>query len=210
MARAFAARRRGDSRESFTAREQVRRLIMTEDEIAERIPRAARRQRMSDLLGRFYFRYPNGESRADVAQRMAIFIGKIQRSRYRHHVLFLHGVTQRAFRMAWSNYPVEWFEAEPNLNNASVLVMRRGAERNGWVSDTQIAPGAFAPDPAALVSPLFAAALPARGRVPPAPPCPGRAVTAALPCPRAALARATAAASARAAAAAGAGGTLTG
>lgn len=130
MARAFGgAAARVHSRESFLLREQEFGDwdCLTEDEIEARDPdRWARRKRMSDLLGRFYFRYPGGESRADVAQRMAIFIGKIQRSRYRHHVLFLHGVTQRAFRMAWSNYPVEWFEAEPNPANASVLVIRRG------------------------------------------------------------------------------------
>ena len=62
--------------------------------------RYERRRLLSDSLGRFYFRYPNGESRADVVQRMATFLGKVHRSRYPHHVVFLHGVTQRAFRMA--------------------------------------------------------------------------------------------------------------
>jgi len=92
----------------------------------------ARRARMSDHRGRFYFRYPSGESRADVVQRMAIFLGKLHRTRYHHHVLFLHGVTQRAFRMAWFNSSSDWFESEPNPANASVLVIRRDAE-NRWV-----------------------------------------------------------------------------
>jgi pimeloyl-ACP methyl ester carboxylesterase len=47
---------------------------------------------MTDSLGRFYFRYPNGESRADVTQRTAIFIGKMLRTHYSHHIVFLHGV----------------------------------------------------------------------------------------------------------------------
>jgi len=86
----------------------------------------ARRTRMSDHHGRFYFRYPCGESRADVVQRLALFMAKLHRSQFRHHVIFLHGVTQRAFRMAWFNHSVEWFEDEPNPANASVLLIARG------------------------------------------------------------------------------------
>ncbi len=92
----------------------------------------ARRARMTDHRGRFYFRYPSGESRADVVQRMSIFLGKLHRTRFRHHVIFLHGVTQRAFRMAWFNASSDWFEAEPNPTNASVLVISRDNEHK-WV-----------------------------------------------------------------------------
>ncbi|HSN98374.1 MAG TPA: histidine phosphatase family protein [Candidatus Nanopelagicales bacterium] len=102
---------------------------LTEQEMEASDPvRHAKRQRLTDNQGRFYFRYPNGESRADVTQRIAIFIGKIHRSRYEHHVVFLHGVTQRAFRMAWLNRTVDWFEEEPNPPNGSVLMIRRDAE----------------------------------------------------------------------------------
>jgi broad specificity phosphatase PhoE len=103
---------------------------LTEEEIAAADPaRFARRQHLTDNFGRFYFRYPNGESRADVTQRISIFIGKLHRSQYAHHVIFLHGVTQRAFRMAWLNLSVDWFEEEPNPPNGSVLLIRRGADR---------------------------------------------------------------------------------
>ena len=92
----------------------------------------ARRARMTDYRGRFYFRYPSGESRADVVQRLSIFLGKLHRTHFRHHVIFLHGVTQRAFRMAWFNSSSDWFEAEPNPGNASVLVIKRDHEHK-WV-----------------------------------------------------------------------------
>ena len=82
---------------------------------------------MTDHHGRFYFRYPAGESRADVVERLSIFLGKLHRTRFHHHVIFLHGVTQRAFRMAWFNRSVEWFEAESNAANASVLLIARDA-----------------------------------------------------------------------------------
>ena len=136
MRRAFGdAGERVRRRESFLLREQDYGDWdgLSDEEIAERDPhRFAKRRRLTEGLGRFYFRYPNGESRADVAQRIAIFIGKVHRSRYPHHVIFLHGVTQRAFRMAWFNRSVDWFEAESNPENASVLVIRRDPKTREW------------------------------------------------------------------------------
>jgi len=122
-------------RESFLLREQDFGDWdgLTDEEIQGRDPvRWDKRKRAQDTLGIFYFRYPTGESRADVVERMSIFIGKIHRSRYRTHLVFLHGVTQRAFRMAWMNRSVEWFEAEQNPFNSSVLVVERDPGTQQW------------------------------------------------------------------------------
>lgn len=122
-------------RESFLLREQDFGDWdgLSDAEIVERDPHHwEKRRRALDTLGIFYFRYPNGESRADVVERMSIFIGKIHRSRYRTHLIFLHGVTQRAFRMAWMNRSVEWFEAERNPGNASVLLIERDPATSRW------------------------------------------------------------------------------
>lgn len=129
-------------RESFLLREQEFGDWdgLTDAEMEARDPaRWEKRQRLVDLSGRFYFRCPNGESRADVVGRLSIFIGKIHRSRFEHHLVFLHGVTQRAFRMAWLNLSPAWFEKEPNPANASVLVLRR--ERpDGYWGESWLAP----------------------------------------------------------------------
>ena len=117
-------------RETFLLREQEFGDwdSLTDEEAQRLLPASwARRQMMTDNLGRFYFRYPNGESRADVVQRTMVFFGKLHRSDYAVHLVFLHGVTQRAFRMAWMNLPVDWFEEEPNPPNASVLLIQRDA-----------------------------------------------------------------------------------
>ncbi|MFO0757595.1 MAG: histidine phosphatase family protein [Byssovorax sp.] len=122
-------------RESFLLREQEFGDWdgLTEEEMVARDPaRFEKRKRMADLFGRFYFRFPNGESRADVAQRLSVFIGKIHRSRFPHHVVVLHGVTQRAFRMAWHNRSPEWFEQEPNPPNTSVLRIYRPEPNAPW------------------------------------------------------------------------------
>lgn len=138
LTRAFGASELMVSRrESFLLREQEFGDwdSLTDAEIAVRDPeRYARLQRMTDSLGRFYFRYPHGESRADVVTRITLLLGKVQRSRFRHHVVFLHGVTQRAFRMAWLNHPAEWFERERNPANASMLRIVRD-ELGRWRED---------------------------------------------------------------------------
>jgi broad specificity phosphatase PhoE len=148
LARAFGtAGETVSRRESFLLREQDFGDWdgLTDAEIQERDhARWEKRRRAADTLGIFYFRYPNGESRADVVERMSIFIGKIHRSRYRTHLIFLHGVTQRAFRMAWMNRSVEWFEAEQNPVNASVLAVERDRETQRW-SDRYLFPQAAPP-----------------------------------------------------------------
>ena len=124
-------------RESFLLREQEFGDWdgMDEPEMARFDPvRFEKRRRMTDHQGRFYFRYPCGESRADVVQRCAVLVGKLHRSRYQQHLIFLHGVSQRALRMAWFNHPVEWFESEPNPRNCEAVRFVRVAdqEKDRW------------------------------------------------------------------------------
>ena len=127
-------------RESFLVREQEfgdwDGLDEAEMEALDPV-RFAKRKRMSDHHGRFYFRYPGGESRADVVQRCSLLIGKLYRSRYAHHLIFLHGVSQRALRMAWFNRPVEWFESAPNPRNCEALRIRRLPDpvKDRWVEE---------------------------------------------------------------------------
>ena len=122
-------------RESFLLREQEFGDwdSLTDEEAEVQLPRAfAKRKLLTDNYGKFYYRYPNGESRADVVLRVIAFMGKLHRSDFANHLVILHGVTQRAFRMAWLNLDVDWFEDEPNPGNASVLHIRRDASR-GWI-----------------------------------------------------------------------------
>jgi 2,3-bisphosphoglycerate-dependent phosphoglycerate mutase len=125
-------------RESFLLREQEFGDWdgLSETQIEARDPLLyEKRRKLSDEYGRFYFRYPNGESRADVVQRVALFLGKVQRSSHSTHLIFLHGVTQRAFRMVWMNHSVDWFEHAPNPENASVHIIER-SEAGTWCERT--------------------------------------------------------------------------
>ncbi len=117
-----------ERRESFLLREQEFgdwEGLSDPQQVLDDPAAGARRQKLESHRGKFYFRHPGGESAADVAQRVAVFIGKLHRSHFRHHIVFLHGVTQRAFRLVWLHRAAAWFQDERNPANASVLALRR-------------------------------------------------------------------------------------
>ncbi|KAJ7570731.1 hypothetical protein O6H91_01G133300 [Diphasiastrum complanatum] len=89
--------------------------------------------------GRFFYRFPNGESAADVYDRITGFretlradidVGRFQppgsRSKNVNLVLVSHGVTLRVFLMRWYKWTVEQFESLANLPNTGMIVMEAG------------------------------------------------------------------------------------
>lgn len=81
--------------------------------------------------GHFFYRIPNGESGADVYDRITSFNGSLWR-RFSDDdmasvaVLVTHGLCSRVFLMAWYHYSVEFFEDLRNINHTETLVMRLG------------------------------------------------------------------------------------
>ncbi|XP_002968785.2 phosphoglycerate mutase-like protein AT74H [Selaginella moellendorffii] len=89
--------------------------------------------------GRFFYRFPNGESAADVYDRITGFretlradidIGRFQRPEDRSKnvnlVLVSHGLTLRVFLMRWYKWTVEQFEGLWNFGNTGTMVMETG------------------------------------------------------------------------------------
>lgn len=89
--------------------------------------------------GRFFYRFPNGESAADVYDRITGFretlrtdidIGRFQppgeQSPNMNVVLVSHGLTLRVFLMRWYKWTVEQFEGLYNMGNGRMIVMERG------------------------------------------------------------------------------------
>ncbi|KAK9927145.1 hypothetical protein M0R45_024345 [Rubus argutus] len=88
---------------------------------------------MRMLYGRFFFRFPNGESAADVYQetlKSDIDVGRFQPPGERNSninlVIVSHGLTLRVFLIRWYKWTVEQFEGINNFGNASMVVMERG------------------------------------------------------------------------------------
>ncbi|CAM9140839.1 unnamed protein product, partial [Ectocarpus fasciculatus] len=85
-------------------------------------------------FGRFYYRFPDGESGLDVYNRITSFIGTLFRlwSRATHDthdnvnvVLITHGLTLRLFLMRWFRLTVQEFETSCNPHNGCIIVMDR-------------------------------------------------------------------------------------
>lgn len=85
-------------------------------------------------FSRFYYRIPDGESGADVFDRVSTFLETLYRNfkkaDYPENVLIVtHGMTLRLFLMRWYHWSVEEFETLRNPNNGQIVVMER--EENG-------------------------------------------------------------------------------
>ena len=86
-------------------------------------------------FGRFFYRFPNGESGADVYDRVSTWLESLHRelefgvamSAESTVLLVTHGLTARLFLMRWYRWSVDTFEATETPGNAAILVMERDA-----------------------------------------------------------------------------------
>ena len=81
-----------------------------------------------DSYGTFYYRIPDGESAADVFDRVSDFFSTLFRDFEKpdfpaNAVMVTHGMTIRLFLMRWFHYTVEQFERLPNPRNCATLCL---------------------------------------------------------------------------------------
>lgn len=84
-----------------------------------------------DKYGHFYFRIKDGESCADVFDRVGDFLHTLHRDfkkpKYpRNVVIVSHGMTLRLILMRWFHLSVEEFEKLANPKNGEIVVLKRG------------------------------------------------------------------------------------
>jgi broad specificity phosphatase PhoE len=82
-----------------------------------------------DRHGTFFYRMPNGESGADVYDRITTFLDTLYRDfenpRYpRFSLIVSHGLTIRLFLMRWLHWTVEKFETLSNPDNCEIIILR--------------------------------------------------------------------------------------
>lgn len=91
-----------------------------------------------ERFGRFFYRFPEGESAADVFDRISGFFESLWRdidlNRLHHDptndlnlVIVSHGLTSRIFLMKWFKWTVEQFEHLNNFGNCEFRVMEQGS-----------------------------------------------------------------------------------
>jgi broad specificity phosphatase PhoE len=83
-----------------------------------------------DQYGTFYFRIPDGESAADVYDRVSDFLGSLHRDFEKpdlpeNVVIITHGMAIRLFLMRWFHWTVEDFEIIANPFNGEIIVMNK-------------------------------------------------------------------------------------
>jgi broad specificity phosphatase PhoE len=104
-------------------------------------------------FGRFFYRFPEGESAADVFDRVTSFLESLWRdidmnrlnrdvgnkSADLNLVIVSHGVTMRVFLMRWFKWTTEQFELLNNPHNCEVRVMQlaKGGEYSLLVHHTR-------------------------------------------------------------------------
>lgn len=83
-----------------------------------------------NAFGSFYYRIPEGESAADVYDRISDFFGTLHRDFDKDHfpqnvVIVTHGMTLRLFLMRWYHWTIEEFDSYANLHNCEFVVMEK-------------------------------------------------------------------------------------
>ncbi len=86
-------------------------------------------EKQRDNYGTFYFRIPDGESAADVYDRVSDFFNTLHRDFEKKEfppnaVMVTHGMSIRLFLMRWFHFTVEDFEVLANPGNCDIVAMQ--------------------------------------------------------------------------------------
>jgi len=92
-----------------------------------------------DNFSTFYYRIPDGESGADVYDRVSSFFDTLHRDfekmDFPENVLIVsHGLTMRLFLMRWFHWSVEEFENLHNPRNCQIIIMEKQADNHYTLS----------------------------------------------------------------------------
>jgi broad specificity phosphatase PhoE len=96
------------------------------------------------LMGKFYFRFTNGESGADVYDRVSLFletlfreIDDVNRHPYENVVLVCHGLLMRLFVMRYFKWSVEKFDLMANPTNCEIWILEKN-HKHGYDLKSEI------------------------------------------------------------------------
>ena len=88
--------------------------------------------------GKFYAKFPQGESPFDVALRTRQFLFTMFRDvddGIENFFIVSHGTTIRAFLLSYFHYSPEWFNAESNMENCAVRLIERQSHNHSIDKD---------------------------------------------------------------------------
>lgn len=85
--------------------------------------------------GKFWARYPMGESAFDTAVRLRLFFQQLKEDEdngIKDVVIVCHGTVLRLFTMAWMNHTPEWYAEEKSPGNCSIRILD-GKKDSGYI-----------------------------------------------------------------------------
>mmetsp|Transcript_12412 Transcript_12412/g.14467 ORF Transcript_12412/g.14467 Transcript_12412/m.14467 type:complete len:268 (+) Transcript_12412:96-899(+) len=98
------------------------------------LKRMAEQQKERRRFGVFYYRFEEGESGADVYDRVSSFMETLHRDSHRatpkNYVLISHGITIRMFLARYYHWPVDTLNKLHNFYNGQMVVLERKAVEN--------------------------------------------------------------------------------
>lgn len=87
-----------------------------------------------NAFGRFWYRFSNGESGADVYGRISLFLGTLYRwmdntnkNKFDNYIIVTHGLTMRLFMMRYFRWSIQDFEQVWNPGNCGMWILEREA-----------------------------------------------------------------------------------
>ncbi|UJR25682.1 hypothetical protein I4U23_007033 [Adineta vaga] len=95
-------------------------------------------------IGRFFYRFKNGESGADVYDRVSSFMDSLYREMdnclmSENNILIVsHGLFMRLFLMRFYRWSVEKFHTLENFDNCGYCILERNADDGSFVLQTQL------------------------------------------------------------------------
>ena len=97
---------------------------------------SAANRELRERCGNFFYRFPEGESCADVYDRMCSFLQSLFRQFERpdspeNIIIVSHGTAIKCFLMRWHHWAVDKFESLPNMGNCEISEIRLHNQQKG-------------------------------------------------------------------------------
>lgn len=101
---------------------------LTDEEIQNKFPEEFKIwNKCREYNGKFWARYPMGESPFDAAVRIHHAFGGIHRVKKNEnisdHIVVCHGTVVKLFIMMWFRYSPEWFNEQPTIGNCGLYLI---------------------------------------------------------------------------------------
>ena len=97
---------------------------------------SAANRELRERCGNFFYRFPEGESCADVYDRMCSFLASLfsqfERPDSPENIIIVsHGTAIKCFLMRWHHWTVDKFESLPNMGNCEISEIRLHNQQKG-------------------------------------------------------------------------------